>query len=120
MDLSGKRIAILIATGYHEHEFLFPYYRLKEANAEVIVAAPEAGATVLGEGRHGTDGLAFEVETAIGDLKPDELDAFQLSLVDGRWLTPAEADIVGVCGMGVQRPRQRHTPSCIRRSLQLQ
>ena len=78
MDLSGKRIAILIATGYHEHEFLFPYYRLKEANAEVIVAAPEAGATILGEGRHGTNGLAFKVEAAIGDLKADELDAVHL------------------------------------------
>ncbi|MFB3883340.1 MAG: DJ-1/PfpI family protein [Armatimonadota bacterium] len=78
MDLTGKRIAILIAMGYHEHELLFPYYRLKEAGAEVIVAGPEANATVYGEGRHGMDGLPFETEAAIGDLKVHDLDAIHL------------------------------------------
>jgi len=78
MEVRGKRIAILIATGYHEHEFLFPYYRLKEAGAEVIVAGPEAGATLLGEGQHGTDGLPFVAEAAIADLRPDDLDAVHL------------------------------------------
>jgi len=78
MDLTGKRVAILIATGYHEHELLYPYYRLKEAGAEVIVAGPEAGGTVYGEGRHGMDGLPFEAEAAIGDLSADSLDALHL------------------------------------------
>jgi len=78
MQLEGKRIAILIASGYHEHELLFPYYRLKEAGAQVIVAGPEAGATVYGEGRHGMDGLPFTTEVAIADLKVDSLDAVHL------------------------------------------
>jgi protease I len=78
MELRDKRIAILIAAGYHEHEFLFPYYRLKEAGAQVIVAAPEAGATVYGEGRHGMDGLPFLAEAAIRDLSADDLDALHL------------------------------------------
>ena len=39
MDLSGKRIAILIAPGYHEHEFLYPYYRLKEAKRSATIRA---------------------------------------------------------------------------------
>jgi protease I len=78
MELAGKRIAILVATGYHEHEFFYPYYRLKEAGAEVIAAGPEAGATLLGEGRHGMDGLPFATEAAIGDLKVEELDAVHL------------------------------------------
>jgi len=78
MELAGKRVAILIATGYHEHELLFPYYRLKEAGAEVIVAGPEGGATVYGEGRHGMDGLPFETEAAIGELQADDLDAVHL------------------------------------------
>jgi protease I len=78
MELAGKRIAILIATGYHEHEFLYPYYRLKEAGAEVIVAGPAAAETLLGEGRHGMDGLPFATEAAIGELKVEELDAVHL------------------------------------------
>ena len=78
MQLGGKRIAILIADGYHEHELLFPYYRLKEAGAEVMVAGPEADATVYGEGRHGMDGLPFTTTHAIGDLKADDLDAIHL------------------------------------------
>jgi protease I len=78
MELTGKRIAILIATGFHEHELLFPYYRLKEAGAEVIVAGPEAGATYYGEGRHGMDGLPFDSTAAIRDLRADDLDAVHL------------------------------------------
>jgi len=78
MELPGKRIAILIADGYHEHELLFPYYRLKEAGAEVLVAGPEANATVYGEGRHGMDGLPFTTTHAIADLKADDLDAIHL------------------------------------------
>ncbi len=78
MQIEGKRIAILIADGYHEHELLFPYYRLKEAGAEVIVAGPEANATVYGEGRHGMDGLPFMTTHAIPDLTADDLDAIHL------------------------------------------
>lgn len=77
-ELVGKRIAILIATGFHEHELLFPYYRLKEAGAEVIVAGPEAGVTLYGEGRHGMDGLPFKTDAAIRDLRADDLDAIHL------------------------------------------
>lgn len=78
MVLNGKRIAILIATGYNEHELLFPYYRLKEAGAEVIVGGPERGGTCYGEGRHGTDGLPFPVDTSVSDLRAKDLDALYL------------------------------------------
>ncbi len=78
MDLTGKRIAIAIATGFHEHELLYPYYRFKEAGAQVLVAGPEAGATLYGEGRHGMDGLPFSATMAIGDLKAEDLDALHL------------------------------------------
>jgi protease I len=56
MDLKGVRILMVIADGYHDHEFWFPYYRFLEAGATVTVAGPAKG-TVYGEGRHGLDGL---------------------------------------------------------------
>jgi len=78
MSAEGKRIAILVATGYHEHELLFPYYRLKEAGAVVTVAGPESGEIVYGEGRHGTDGLPFTTDAAIRDLNARDLDAVHI------------------------------------------
>jgi len=78
MDLKDKRIGILIAPGYHEHEFLYPYYRFLEGGATVVVAGPSAGETIMGEGRHGTDGLLWEPGVAIADLRADDLDALHL------------------------------------------
>ncbi len=60
MRLQGRKIAILISDGYHDHEFWFPYYRFLEEGADVMVAGPHVGA-VYGEGRHGKDGLPAEV-----------------------------------------------------------
>lgn len=75
MRLRGHKIAIIIADGYHEHEFWFPYYRFREEGAEVIVAGPEIG-VVYGEGRHGKDGLLAKVTHSVeqaADMNPDVL-----------------------------------------------
>lgn len=37
MDLKGKKVIILVEQMYNEFEFWYPYYRLKEAGAEVVV-----------------------------------------------------------------------------------
>jgi protease I len=37
MELNGKKVLILVETFYNEFEFWYPYYRLKEAGAEVTV-----------------------------------------------------------------------------------
>lgn len=42
MELSGKRIAILIEDLYNEFEFWYPYYRMKEAGATVTVVGTGA------------------------------------------------------------------------------
>ena len=70
MRLKGKTAVILIAEGYHDHEFWFPYYRFVEEGAEVVVAAPKAG-IVYGEGRNGKDGLEAMADIAISDLSTD-------------------------------------------------
>jgi protease I len=77
MKLKGRRIAIIIADGYHEHEFWFPYYRFREEGAEVIVAGPEPG-VVYGEGRHGKDGLPAKVTHSVEQAADMDLDVLYL------------------------------------------
>lgn len=45
MELQGKRVAILVDNVYQEMEVWYPYYRLKEAGAEVVTVGAQAGAT---------------------------------------------------------------------------
>jgi len=73
MKLKGKTAVLLIAEGYYEHEYWYPYYRFLEEGAEVITAGITPG-IVRGEGIHGTDGLKAEVKVAVSDLKTDAFD----------------------------------------------
>lgn len=41
-ELTGKKMVILIENMYNELEFWYPYYRLKEAGAEVVTAGSGA------------------------------------------------------------------------------
>ncbi len=49
MELTGKRFVILVDTQFNDHEFWYPYFRLKEAGAEVTVVAARAGQTFTGK-----------------------------------------------------------------------
>ena len=37
MKLEGKRVIILVEEIFNDQEFWYPYYRLREAGAEVVV-----------------------------------------------------------------------------------
>ena len=40
MKLAGKKVAIFVENLYQEHEFWYPYYRMKEEGADVTVVGP--------------------------------------------------------------------------------
>lgn len=45
MNLSGKRVAVLVEQQYQEMEVWYPVYRLREAGCVVELIGPEAGKT---------------------------------------------------------------------------
>lgn len=66
MELFGRKIIILVEQMYNDREFWYPYYRLKEAGAEVLVVGPVAGLTYSGAaGIHAkSDAAAAEISGA--------------------------------------------------------
>lgn len=67
MELSGKRAIVLVENLYNDYEFIYPYYRLLEAGAQVVVAAPRAGQTYTGK-----SGTTAKSTAAAADLNPDD------------------------------------------------
>lgn len=69
MELAGKKIAILVEQLYNEFELWYPYYRLKEAGAEVILVGPEAGKDYASKG-----GLTATSDMAAEDVSAADVD----------------------------------------------
>lgn len=71
MKLREKTIAIVTAHGFEDSEMVYPYYRLKEAGANVIVC----GTIEKGEILRGMKGVEFTVEHSVGSLDFDSIHA---------------------------------------------
>ncbi|MGQ9517120.1 MAG: type 1 glutamine amidotransferase domain-containing protein [Anaerolineae bacterium] len=76
------KVAILVEDMYEDVEFWYPYYRMKEAGAEVVVVAPKAGATYNSKHEYpavsqlsGAEASADEFDAVIipGGFCPDRL-----------------------------------------------
>ncbi len=52
MELDGKKVIILVEEIFNDHEFWYPYYRLKEAGAQVVVVG--SGSADAYRGKSGT------------------------------------------------------------------
>jgi len=69
MEITGKRIALLIEDMYNEQEFWYPYYRMKEAGALV---------TIVGTGAkeyHSKIGMPAPGGVAVGSVTTSDFDA---------------------------------------------
>ena len=69
MDLTGKRVAVLVEQKYEDLELWYPYYRVQEAGADAVLVGPEAGATYLS--KHGYPARA---DQPIDDAHADHFD----------------------------------------------
>lgn len=69
MRLKNKRIAIFIEDYYEDTEFWYPYYRMNEEEAEVVVISPEIKSYT------GKRGLTAKSEKTIYEVNADDFDA---------------------------------------------
>src|SRR5262249_20516273 len=70
MNLSGKRVAVLVEQQYQELEVWYPVYRLREAGAEVMLVGPEAGKSYSSK-----LGYPAKSDLAAADASADGFDA---------------------------------------------
>jgi protease I len=78
MELDGKKIAILVADDYEDLELWYPYYRMKEADAEVYIIGSMMSADKL----KGRRGYMADVQIRTDKADPSLYDAI---IIPGGW-----------------------------------
>jgi protease I len=69
MDLNNKRVIILVENMFNDLEFWYPFYRLKEAGADVVVVG--SGSSEKYSGKAGTEA---SVNAKAGEIKAQDFD----------------------------------------------
>ena len=77
MALQGKKIAIMLDQQYQEMEVWYPYYRLKEEAAQVVLVAPKAKTSYASK-----LGYPCVSDVAASDVRAGDFDAV---LMPGGW-----------------------------------
>src|SRR4051794_20790761 len=68
-SLEGMTAGVMIGPLFEDVEAIYPYFRLQEAGASVLVVGVRAGETVTGK-----HGLPMDTDRAASDLSADDLD----------------------------------------------
>jgi len=108
-ELAGKTVALFLENLFNDQEFIYPRYRLEEAGARVIVAAPAAGREYAS--KHGlamTSDVAFDELDAAkcdgvvipGGYAPDLMRRSQAALAFVRALDGAGKLVAYICHAG--------------------
>jgi protease I len=69
MELTGKKIMILVEEMFNTYEFWYPYYRLQEAGAEVVVVGSGSARTYTGK-----PGTEVSVDKSVEQVSAFEFD----------------------------------------------
>ena len=77
--LSGKRLLMFVGNDYEDLELQYPKYRLREADAEVIIAGIESAGTTY----HGKYGYPQVSDAALDNLDPATFDGL---IIPGGWM----------------------------------
>src|SRR3954451_17879839 len=72
-SLEGMTAGVMIGPLFEDVEAIYPYFRLQEAGASVLVVGVSAGETVTGK-----HGLRMDTRRAAGHLAADDLDILVL------------------------------------------
>ena len=78
MQLNGRKVAVLAADDYEDLELWYPYYRMKEAGAEVKIVGTSQSTDVV-QSKHG---YPVQIDLRADEVDPDEFDAV---IVPGGW-----------------------------------
>jgi protease I len=74
--LEGKKVAILVASGFEQVEMTKPRKALNEAGAETKIVSPKSGQI---QGMHHADkGDKFDVDVTLDEARPQEFDALMI------------------------------------------
>jgi protease I len=69
MELQGKKVVIPVESLFNTFEFWYPYYRLKEAGADVTVVGSGSADTYTGK-----PGTEVKVDVSIAQVSGDDFD----------------------------------------------
>ncbi|MGL6076516.1 MAG: type 1 glutamine amidotransferase domain-containing protein [Fimbriiglobus sp.] len=106
MNLSGKRIAVLVEQQYQEMEVWYPVYRLREAGATVRLVGPEAGKTYASKlgypvkcdtNASDVTGADFDGLIIPGGFSPDYIRRSEAMLKLVREITAANKPTAAIC-----------------------